>query len=143
MFHLWCVSICVYTPISYNIKNINIKILLGFGFSLRNSASMASLCMASQALCRVCGGVWHLDIGSRSPGCSGLWGGDSMGQTCLSGESNGYWIRLASGKFVGCTLGPVHGRLWWTECSGAFLLCPSLICAVLVFLWNWARALGD
>lgn len=130
MFHLWCVSICVYTPISYNIKNINIKILLGFGFSLRNSASMASLCMASQALCRVCGGVWHPDIGSRSFRCHQFLGGASLDLLCSS-VSHRCSIGLEIGGFVGRELGAV----WccFTVVSIDFFW---MISASLAFIWD-------
>ena len=50
---------------------------------------------------KVCCGIWHQDVSSRSFKSCKLQGGASMDQTCLSSTSHRCMIGLRSGEFGG------------------------------------------
>ena len=57
--------------------------------------------MDSTRSLKVCCGIWHQDVGSRSFRSCKLWGGASMDWTCLSNTSHRSSTGLRSGEFGG------------------------------------------
>ncbi|KAG9351058.1 hypothetical protein JZ751_024948 [Albula glossodonta] len=72
--------------------------------------------MASTRPLKVCGGIWHQDISSRSFKSCKMRGGASMDRTCLSSPSHRCSIGLRSGEFgmdwvrIGLPFGPDADR---------------------------------
>ena len=51
---------------------------------------------------KMCCGIWHQDVSSRSFKSCKLWGGASIDRTCLSSASHRCSIGLRSGEFGAC-----------------------------------------